>query len=540
MMKQIYERQTLSTAVIDDFSEQLFSLLLEQELDIKEALRLRLAAEEALLYWLKELGECPCSMKLESRFGRKQLVLSAEGKRLDPADAKEDPDLAFGTRTMMNMLGVTFSFSYQKGINSITYILPRKKKLGDIQRLLFAILAALVSGFLLKRAPEEVSSFFSEVLLAPLFDTYMGVLSAMAGPMMFLTVLLGIVSIGDTATLSYIGKKLIGMFFAIQFSLIILVSIAGTLFFGLQVNLGGDIKALSLQIITLLLDIIPSNLFQPFIEGNSLQIVFIAGVCGFCVLLLKKQMHFITEFAEDINCLVNYIMKFIGSLAPVFIFICILDMTLSGMLNEILNAKNFMVFFLVLYVLYLVGMLLVFSMKMRLTIGQAFRKLMDCFVLSVTTASSTASFGVAMDTCNRLGIQAKISTFGLPLGIVLFAPVHALGFAAMGEFMLYLSGVEPTLAAMVAMVILSVLLAVAAPPVSGGILACFTILFVQLGIPAEQIALAIALSTIYDYLATAGNMTGIIMLLGILAKDEDLIDEQKLLNDAERAHGVNG
>ena len=55
------------------------------------------------------------------------------------------------------------------------------------------------------------------------------------------------------------------------------------------------------------------------------------------------------------------------------------------------------------------------------------------------------------------------------------------------------------------------------------------ILFVQLGIPAEQIALAIGLSTIYDYLATAGNMVGNVMLLGMLAKDEDLINEEKLL-----------
>lgn len=534
--QQSYERKTLSAIVIDEFSEQLFDTLLQQEMDIKESLRLRLAAEETLLYWMSELGECPCSMRMESRFGRKQIVISAEGRRADPANMEEDPDLAFGTRTLMNTLGVTFSFSYQKGINSIAYALPRKKKLGDIQKLILSIVAALVCGFLLNHAPEGVSSFFSEVLLAPLFDTYMGVLSAMAGPMMFLTVLLGIVSIGDTATLSHIGKKLIGMFLGIQFGLIILATIAGALFFGLQVNLGGDIKALCLQIITLLLDIIPHNLFQPFIEGNSLQIVFIAGICGFCVLLLKKQMHFITEFAEDINCLVNYIMKFIGSLAPIFIFICILDMTLSGMLKEVLNAKNFMIFFFVLYVLFMAGMLLVFCVKMRLRIGEAVKKLMDCFVLAVTTASSTATFGVAMESSEKLGIQSKLSSFGLPLGIVLFAPVHALGFAAMGEFMLELSGVEPTLAAMVALVVLSVLLAVAAPPVSGGILACFTILFVQLGIPAEQIALAIALSTIYDYLATAGNMTGIVMLLGILAKGEDMVDDKKLFGDRETGH----
>lgn len=527
-VKQFQERRNLSPAVVDDFSEQLYALLLEREVEIKEALRLRLAAEETMLYWMDELGECPCTMKMETRFGRTQLSLSALGRRADPADAEEDPDLFYGTRTLMDALGVTFSFRYEKGVNSITYALPRKKKLGELQKLLLAIFLALTCGFLLNHGPEAVSSFFSEVLLVPLFDTYMGVLSAMAGPMMFLTVLLGIVSIGDTATLSRIGKKLIGLFLGIQFAFVILAVIAGIFFFGLKINLGGDMQALSLQIVTLLLDIIPDNLFQPFLDSNSLQIVFIAAVCGFCVLLLKKQMKFVTEFAEDINCLVSFIMKLIGSMAPAFIFICVLDMSLSGMLKEVLNAKEFMVFFLVFYGLYLGGLLLSFSRKLRLGLKSAAKKIMDCYLLAVTTASSTASFGIAMDTCNKLGIQSKLSTFGLPLGIVLYAPVHALGFAAMGLFMLQLSGMEATLAAIVALIILSVLLAIAAPPVSGGILACFTILFVQLGIPAEQIALAIALSTIYDYLATAGNMAGNVMLLGMLAKEEELIDEERL------------
>ena len=528
-VKQFYKKEVLSPQTIDMFSEDLYNLLIEQEFEKKEALRLRLAAEEVLIYWMNELGECPCAFKLESRFGRNQLVFSAIGRRADPADAEDEDDIPYGARTLMDTLGVNFAFNYQKGINTISYTLPRKKRMGDLQKLLMAIALALVSGFVLNRMPEAVGDFFSEVLLAPIFDTYMGILSAMAGPMMFLTVLLGIVSIGDTATLSRIGKKLIGLFFSVQMALVLAAVVGGLFFFGLKINLGGDIKSLSLQIVTLLLDIIPDNLFQPFLDSNSLQIVFIAAICGFCVLLLKKQMKFITDFAEDINCLVSFIMKLIGSLAPAFIFICVLDMTLSGMLKEVLNAKEFMIFFLVLYGLYLLVLLLMFSRKLRISLIQAVKKLTDCYVLAVTTASSTASFGISMETCNKLGIRSKLSSFGLPLGIVLYAPAHALGFAAMGLFMLQLSGMDATLAAIIALFILSILLAVAAPPVSGGILACFTILFVQLGIPAEQIALAIALSTIYDYLATAGNMVGNVMLLGIMAKDEELIDE-KVLN----------
>lgn len=536
---QLYERGLLSSACVDDFSQRIYELFLELGLERKDALRLRLSAEETMLCWLAALGEGhSCTLQVESRLGTSRMTLTAAGDRAAPGETAEQEsfgeadsalDFPVGALKMMEALNLSFSYSYDEGENRISFLVPKKKRRSSLHNLLIAIAAALLCGSGINLLPGAVGSFFIDVLLTPFFDTYMGILGAMAGPMMFLTVLMGIVSIGDMATLNRIGKRLLLTYMGIQFLLVIPAVLAGLPFFGLSVDAGGDAKALSLQVITLILDIVPNNILQPFLDGNSLQIVFEAAVAGLAILLMKQQLRFVTDFADDINSLVMLIMRAIGTMAPAFIFICVLEMTLSGMLGKILGANRFILFFMTCYVLYLVTALTILCVKMGLSPKQAVGKLVNTFILALTTASSTASFGTIMETCHKkLGINPKLSNFGVPLGMVLFAPMLTLGFAAMGLFMLEQSGIQPTMSAVGALMILSVLLAVAAPPVSGGVIACFTILFAQLGISTEHIAVAIALSTIYDYLATAGNVMGIQIILTLLADREGLLDRAVL------------
>lgn len=66
----------------------------------------------------------------------------------------------------------------------------------------------MVSSFL----PEKTVNFLSEEMITPVFDTFMGLLSAVAGPLIFLSVAGGIYNIGDIATLGKVGKRMIGRF----------------------------------------------------------------------------------------------------------------------------------------------------------------------------------------------------------------------------------------------------------------------------------------------------------------------------------------
>ena len=52
-------------------------------------------------------------------------------------------------------------------------------------------------------------------------------------------------------------------------------------------------------------------------------------------------------------------------------------------------------------------------------------------------------------------------------------------------------------------VLVSGLLAIAAPPIPGGSLTCYTVLLTQLGIPEEAVGLAVAANVLLDFFMTS-------------------------------------
>ena len=68
-------------------------------------------------------------------------------------------------------------------------------------------------------------------------------------------------------------------------------------------------------------------------------------------------------------------------------------------------------------------------------------------------------------------------------------------------------------------------LAIASPPIPGGTLTCYTIMFSQLGLPEEALVVALALDVLFDFLATGLNMFCLQLNLVIQAKKMGLLDK---------------
>ena len=72
------------------------------------------------------------------------------------------------------------------------------------------------------------------------------------------------------------------------------------------------------------------------------------------------------------------------------------------------------------------------------------------------------------------------------------------------------------------------LVSFAIPPVAGGALMGFTIVFAQLGIPAEALGIAIALNAITDFPLTAMNVTGWQLTMINVADSLGLLNKETL------------
>ena len=110
------------------------------------------------------------------------------------------------------------------------------------------------------------------------------------------------------------------------------------------------------------------------------------------------------------------------------------------------------------------------------------------------------------------------------MGQTIFMPGAAMFFISISFGMAENYSIAITPNWLIMVVLISVLLAVALPPIPGGMTMCFTILFGQLGIPSEAIGIAMALNIVFEYAVTSVNLFCLQMELTELAGSLNMLD----------------
>ena len=359
--------------------------------------------------------------------------MAVPGPKVNPFGGEEDCVLTGGNsvQTLLANIGLVPSYHYVNGENQIA-LMPKRKKIKTLIYLICSVIAGLLAGLGCRMLPADISHAIGTGIVTPLFDTFIGVLIAIALPMMFLSLLWGIYSIGDTATL---GNKVIGRYFGRIYFTLVVCTIVCLFFF--PVSIFGGYKSIGefQAIFAMLLSIIPSNVVTPFSEGNNLQIIFLAVVFGLAMLILNKKIPTIVQFVGQANTLIQLVMEWITSLLPIIIFVSILHL----MLTDIENLGDLWKLFAVILLCVVVNLLLMGGgvvLGRRISPVLLAKKLLPSFLIALTTASSAATFSTNMDTCGKkLGISSRLVNFGVPLGTAFSRPGHAAIFFCVCLFM---------------------------------------------------------------------------------------------------------
>lgn len=520
-------KESLTGVGIDAAIGQVEAFMNGLGMERKSAVRMRLSIEEVLLKFRDRLGEEQLfELTCGQKFRRSFITLSIPGAPFDPLEDGDSEDAIL--RRLLASSGLAPVYSYQSGANRVTFY-PAKKKRSPAISMFFAILAAMAIGFLGKLLPGETLAFVTSRVLNPLFGTFMGMLSAIAGPLIFLSVTWGIYSIGDTMTLGHIGKKMIGRFFSFTFLLLGLTAACVLPLFPITLAKSQIDATGFLSIYEMILDIVPDNILLPLVEGNPLQIIFLAVVVGFSMLILSKKATAAAQLVEQFNYIVQLIMEFISTLVPAFIFVSLTQMILSEQLVVILNAYKLVLIVIgsnLLLLLVCAGMVCI---KEKLPPLQYFKKLLPTYLIAITTASSSAAFATNVECCKReLGVDKKIVNFGVPLGQVVYMPGVAVLFFVASLCMAESYAVAITPVWLITSLFVSGMLAFAAPPIPGGTLTCYTILFFQLGIPAEAVSVVISLNLALEFLATASNLFCLQSEMVLLSDRLGMLDKRVL------------
>ena len=519
----------LNEAGIDTLSELLAGTLEQAAVDRKDVLRLRLAVEEILGMWKSGgLADAVCTFRCGTQLGRIYVEIGAPGRRMDPDEASTDLAGRMLCTNLLARAGLSPVYSYQDGVNRLTLYPPRPQNLSPLLQLLLAILGGAGAGALLLALPSQIQEVAAGVV-NPLFSALMGILQTLASPMIFLSVCWGILNIGDVHMLGRIGKVVVLRFLGGVFLLTAVTAACLIWVFqpeGGTAAVGGNAAA---QIYSMILGIIPGNIITPFQEGNSLQIIFMAICTGLVLLVLGKKADTLRALLDQFNTVVQFLMGLVSRYIAVFVFVSLLSLLLSdaasnlgGVVKGLLLGMAVCVVWPLLYALWA-------SLRLKVSLLTVLRKLLPTYLIALSTASSSAALSTNLETCERrLGISGRIVHFAVPLGQVVFKPGASVCFFVLAMGLAEFYGVAMPLSWVVTGVLTAGLLAIAAPPIPGGSLTCYTVLMTQLGIPAEAVGLAVAGNVILDFFMTSCGISCLQSELMLSAGRLGMLDREQL------------
>lgn len=523
------ETVLLDAAGIDRLSALLTQALEQAAVNRKDVIRLRLAVEELLGLWQVRLGkETVCTFRCGTRLGRMYLEITAPGQRIDPEETAADMAGRLLCSNLLAQAGLSPVYSYQDGINRMALYPSRPQRLSPLLQLLLAILGAAVVGAGLLALPAPVRETATGVV-NPLFTALMGVLQTLASPMIFLSVCWGILNIGDVHMLGRIGKTVLLRFLGGVFLLTSVSAAVLVWFFRSGDGAASTGENAAAQIYSMLLEIIPGNIVTPFLEGNSLQIIFMAICVGLVLLVLGEKTSALCALLDQVNTAVQFMMETVSRYIPLFVFTSLLSLTLSDAMSNLGGVVKALLLGIAACVAWPLLYALWASLKLKVSLPVVLRKLLPTYLIALSTASSSAALSTNLETCERrLGISERIVHFAVPLGQVVFKTGGGVGFFVLALGLAEFYGASISLPWVVIGVLTASLLAIAAPPVPGGSLTCYTVLLTQLGIPAEAVGLAVAGNVILDFFMTSCGISCLQSELILSANKLGMLDREQL------------
>ncbi len=146
-------------------------------------------------------------------------------------------------------------------------------------------------------------------------------------------------------------------------------------------------------------------------------------------------------------------------------------------------------------------------------------------MVALGTSSSLASLPALVEGGQTLGLSDRVTSFVLPLSVSTFKVVTPIYWLVGTLFLAKLYGVALHTTAVVTIALTGVALSLTIPGVPQGAQLLLAPLLVTYGIPAEGIALLIAVDTIPDLFGTFANVTGDLVVATVVARQGATLEE---------------
>ena len=383
------------------------------------------------------------------------------------------------------------------------------KKSNLTRNIFIALVIAIVLGLLLQNQAEALNTY-----IKPIGDIFLNLIKFIVTPIVFFSIIGGIISMKDIKKVGEVGIfTIIYYFCTTAFAIVIGLLFANIFkkFFPViaTTNLEFEV-ANEVSFMDTIVNIFPKNFIAPFVEANMLQIIVGAIIVGFSILLIDRiKQDKATDAIEVINDIFMKAMGLILKLSPIGVF-CLLVPVIASNGPKIIGSLASVL--LVAYLGYIMHAGVVYSFTVKTLGGMSprafFKGISPAMMFAFSSASSMGTLPINIKCCEEMGADPDVTSFVLPLGATINMDGTAIYQGVCAVFIASCYGIDLTLGQMLTIVLTATLASIGTAGVPGSGMIMLAMVLQSVGLPVEGIALVAGIDRIFDMGRTTLNITG--------------------------------
>ncbi len=377
-----------------------------------------------------------------------------------------------------------------------------------------------------------------------IINSFINVIRILVGPIIFLTVVSGIISMGSLKSLGTIGiKSLIYFEMLSTIALIIGLASAKLLNIGRGMNLSAAAMdpnvvskytkstGQSMHISQILLEAIPRNPLESFIHGNTLQVLFMAIVCGFILFHLKDNHK--EKASTILKKLQHYAFKILSIVmlfSPIAAFSAMAFMIATFGLDVLIQMFGLVLAMLgtcIFFILVVLGSVAKFT---GFSILKFLNLIKDEIILVFATSSSESALGPIMNKLTNSGADKSVVGIVIPAGYSFNLDGTNIYLALVIAFLCHVFNIDLTWQEYILIIGVLMITSKGAAGVSGAgfIVLAGTLAAMHGKIPVVTIGILLGIDKIMSELRSTTNLVGNSVATVVIAAWEKKLDRKKL------------
>ena len=388
-----------------------------------------------------------------------------------------------------------------------------KKKMSLPVQIVLALILGIVVGliFYFIGKPEITTNYFK-----PFGTIFVNLLKFIVVPVVLLSMIDGIISMGDMKKVGSVGWKTVAYILITTAA----ACVIGLLFANIFTNAGwfptlaleeGAVwdKATSANFMDTLVAIFPSNMWKSFTEANMLQVIVIALMFGGGILAAGEKGKLAKDLVSALYAVFERVMAFVISLSPIGVF-TMMTWVVATQGPEILGSLA--VVLGCAYLGYIVHAVLCYSFSAKVFAGispfRFFKKSSPAMIFAFTSTSSAATIPLSKECADEMGAESDVSSFVIPLGAPINMDGPAIYQCVATIFLAACCGRTLTVGQMGTIVGTATLASIGTAGTPGAGMIMLAMVLEAMNIPVDMIMLIYGIDRLFDMGRTCLNITG--------------------------------